>query len=246
MSARLALALALAVAGASAGAIADDEESKTPPSRTAMRLTLEQAGDPALEAQKRYFPEHYDALIARMVELQHGANPKRASQELTRASRRNWTRYNELVRQGDPADWRALVERRRDIFALIDQLDGAQRCLAYERRGPQALAADRESAYRDPVGAYIEAFLGAAARARAAPRGIREIQAEDLDSLYATLEATASPELMAALHPGDAVHPRFCEAMVAIMNAALTLEGEAGALVWRFLVTTGDLASPED
>ena len=243
----LRIALALALVAASPGAPAQEEEAQMPLSRAAVRLMLEQADDAALKAQERHFPEHYDALISQLVELKRRDNPKQAGLALARASQRNWARYNELVRQGDPAGWRALVMKRRDLFALIGRTDGAERCLSYEYQGMRALAAGDDPAYRKPVSAYIESFINAAARARSAPRQWRETQAEDLDLLYATLDAHgADPELRSALRPGDAVHPRFCEAMVAIMDAALTLEGESGALVWRFLVTSGDVMRPED
>ena len=245
MSLRIVLALALMAAGPSAPA--QEEETGMPLSRAAVRLMLEQADDAALKAQARHFPEHYDALITQLVELKRHNDPKQASLVLAQASHRNWARYNELVRQGDPAGWRALVVKRRDLFALIHQIDGAERCLAYEYQGVQALSADGNPAYRKPVSAYIESFINEAARARSAPQQWRETRAEDLDLLYATLEAhDTDPGLMNALRPGDTVHPRFCEAMVAIMNTALTLEGESGALVWRFLVTTGDPVKAED
>ena len=216
-----------------------------PLSRAAVRLMLEQADDAALKAQERHFPEHYDALITQLVELKRQDDPKQASLALAQASHRNWARYNELVRQGDPADWRALAIKRRDLFALIDKIDGAERCLAYEYQGVQALATDSNPAYREPVSTYIESFINAAARARSAPLQWRETRTGDLDLLYATLKAHDA-ELMGALRPGDTVHPRFCKAMVMIIDAALTLEGEPGALVWRFLVTTGDVVQSED
>lgn len=245
MNLRIALALALMVAGSSSPA--QEEETQMPLSRAAVRLMLDQADDAALKAQARHFPEHYDALISQLVELKRHDDPKQASLALAQASHRNWARYNELVRQGDPADWRTLVIKRRDLLALIDRIDGAERCLAYEYQGVQALAANDNPAYREPVSAYIESFINAAAQARGAPRQWRETRAEDLNLLYATLEAQdTDPELMSALRPGDTAHSRFCEAMVAIMDAALTLEGEAGALVWRFLVTTGDVVESED
>lgn len=239
MNFRAALALALMMAGA--GTPAQGEEAEFPLSRAAVRLMLEQADDAALKAQERHFPEHYDALVSQLVELKRADDPEPASLALARASRQNWARYNELVRQGDPADWRELVIKRRDLFALIGKTDGAERCLAYEYQGTQALTTSGNPAYRKPSSDYIGLFINAAARARNAPRQWRETQAADLDLLYATLEAQEhDPALLAALRPEDAVHPRFCEAVVAVMDAALTLEGEAGALVWRFLVTTGD------
>ncbi|MDE0153959.1 MAG: hypothetical protein OXN23_08955 [Gammaproteobacteria bacterium] len=239
----LMLALMLAVSGAPA----QEEDAEFPLSRAAVRLMLEQADDAALKAQERHFPEHYDALISQLVELKRSDDPEQASLTLARASRQNWTRYNELVRQGDPADWRELVIKRRELFALIGKTDGAERCLAYEYQGTQALTTSGNPAYRKPASAYIGLFISAAARARNAPRQWRETQTADLDLLYATLEAQEpDPALLAALRPEDAVHPRFCEAMVAVMDAALTLEGEPGALVWRFLVTTGSVEEPED
>ena len=244
MSIRIALILALMALGPSAPA---QEEAEMPLSRAAVRLMLEQADDAALKAQERHFPEHYDALITQLVELKRHDDPKQASLALAQTSHRNWARYNELVRQGDPADWRALVIKRRDLFALINRVNGAEQCLAYEYQGAQALAAVGNPAYREPVSTYIALFISAAARARSAPQQWRETRVEDLNLLYATLEAhDTDPELMSALRPGDTVHPRFCEAMVAIMDAALTLEGEPGALVRRFLVTTGDVVKPED
>ncbi len=245
MNFRVALALALMVAGS--GVPAQEEDAEFPLSHTAVRLMLEQADDAALKAQERHFPEHYDALVSQLVELKRGDDPEQASLALARASRQNWARYNELVRQGDPADWRTLVIKRRDLFALIGKTDGAEQCLAYEYQGTQALTTSGNPTYRKPASAYIGSFINAAARARSAPRKWRETQAADLDLLYATLEAQKpDPALLAALRPEDAVHPRFCEAMVAVMNAALTLEGEPGALVWRFLVTTGNVEKPED
>ena len=245
MSFRAALALVLMVAGS--GAPAQEEDAEFPLSRAAVRLMLEQADDDALKAQERHFPEHYDALVSQLVELKRGDDPERASLVLAQTSRQNWARYNELVRQGDPADWRELVIKRRDLFALISKTDGAERCLAYEYQGTQALTTSDNSAYRKPASAYIGRFINAAARARNAPRQWRETRASDLDLLYATLEAQEPDSaLLAALRPEDVVHPRFCEAMVAVMDAALTLEGESGALVWRFLVTTGSVGKPED
>lgn len=245
MNLRIALVLALTVAGS--GAPAQEEDAEFPLSHAAVRLMLEQADDAALKAQERHFPEHYDALISQLVELKRGDDPEQASLTLTRTSRQNWARYNELVRQGDPADWRELVIKRRDLFALIGEADGAERCLAYEYQGTQALTTSGNPAYRKPASAYIELFINAAARARSAPRQWRETRASDLDLLHATLEAQEpDPALLAALRPEDAAHPRFCEAMVAVMDAALTLEGEPGALVWRFLVTTGNVEKPED
>ncbi len=243
MSIRAALALALMVAGS--GAPAQEDGAEFPLSRTAVRLMLEQADDAALVAQAQHFPEHYDALITQLVELKRGDDPEQASLALAQASRQNWARYNDLVRQGDPADWRALVIQRRDLFALIGQAEGAEQCLAYEYQGTQALTTRGNPAYRKPASAYIGSFIQAAARARGAPRSWRETRAADLELLYATLEAQQpDPALLAALRPGDAVHPRFCDAMVAVLDAALTLEGEPGALVWRFLVTTGDVERP--
>lgn len=245
MNFRGALALALMVAGS--GVPAQEEDSEFPLSRTAVRLLLEQAGDVALKAQERHFPEHYDTMIAQLVELKRGDDPERASLALAQSARRNWARYNQLVRQGDPADWRELVIKRRDLFALIDQTDGAESCLAYEYQGTQALTTSGNPIYQKPASAYIERFISAAARARSAPRHWRETRASDLDLLYATFEAQEpDPALMDALRPEDAVHPRFCEAMIAVMDAALALEGEAGALVWRFLVTTGSVEKPEN
>lgn len=245
MSFRVALALALMAAVPPAPA--QEEEAGMPLSRAAVRLILEQADDPALKAQERHFPEHYDALITQLIELKRQDDPEQASLALARASRQNWARYNGLVRQGDPADWRELVTKRRDLFALIDKTDGAERCLAYEYQGTQALTTSGNPIYRKPASAYIGLFINAAARARNAPRQWRETQATDLDLLYATLRAQEpDPALLAALRPKDATHPRFCEAMVAVMDAALTLEGEPGALVWRFLVTTGDVVQSGD
>lgn len=243
MNFRAALALALMVAGS--GAPAQEEDAEFPLSRAAVRLMLEQADDAALKAQERHFPEHYDALVSQLVELKRNDNPERASLTLAQASRQNWARYNALVRQGDPADWRELVIKRRDLFALIGKTDGAERCLAYEYQGTQALTTSENPVYRKPTSAYIELFIKAAARARDAPRQWRETRSEDLDLLYATLEAQEfDSALLAALRPEDTVHPKFCEAMVAVMETALTLEGEPGALVWRFLVTTGNVEKP--
>lgn len=245
MNFRAALALALMVVGS--GAPAQEEDAELPLSHAAVRLMLEQADDTALKAQERHFPEHYDALVSQLVELKRADDPEQASLALAQASRQNWARYNELVRQGDPADWRELVIKRRDLFTLIGKTDGAERCLAYEYQGTQALTTSGNPTYRKPASTYIALFINAAARARSAPRQWRETQAADLDLLYATLEAQEpDPALLAALRPEDAVHPRFCEAMVAVMDAALTLEGEPGALVWRFLVTTGSVEKPED
>ena len=243
MNLRITLALALMMAGHSVPA--QDEEAGLPLSHAAARLMLEQADDVALKAQKHHFPEHYDTLIARLVELKRHGNPQQVSLALVQASRRNWARYNELVRQGDPADWHALLIKRRDLFSLIGKTDDAEQCLAYEYQGAQALTVDGSLTYREPVSAYIALFITAAARARDAPREWREIRSEDLELLYATLDAHGTdPELMNALRPSETVHPRFCEAMVATLDTALTLEGESGTLVWRFLVTTEEV-SPE-
>ena len=235
-------AFAVALLATSHGAPA--QESSFPLSHMAMRMMLEQANDPALRAQEQHFPEHYDSLIAQLIELKRQEDPKPASLALVQASRQNWARYNELVRQGDPADWRALLAKRRDLFALIRETDGAELCLAYEYQGTQALAASGNPAYHEPVSTYIELFIQAAARARLAPRQWRNLRAADLDLLRTTREAQATdPELTYALRPGSAAHPRFCEAMIATLDAAHTLDGESGALVWRFLVTTGDRVS---
>lgn len=232
-------ALILALAVACHGAPAQDEEAEYPFSRAAVRLMLDQANDTALQAQAQHFPEHYDALISQLVDLKRNEDPQQASLALAQASHQNWARYNELVRQGDPADWRELVLKRRDLFALIGNTDGPDQCLAYEYRGAQTLTDSGNPAYREPVSAYIALFIDSAARGRSTPRKWREARPEDLDLLYATLEAHGTdPELMSALRPGNTVHPRFCDAMVAVMDGALTLDGESGSLVWRFLVTT--------
>ena len=237
MAARiLAAAVLLAVGGA---APADDPKPEDfPKAHAAMRLQLQTSGDAALQAQERYFPEHYDALVSRLVAMQRQTELPEASLALARLSQAHWARYNALVRQGRPEDWRELVQARRGLFALIAEHDHADLCLAYEYQGTAALAAHPNPAYRAPVSAYVARFIAAAAQARASPKHWDDAGAADMALLHETMRAGgAEPDLIHALRPDGAAHARFCEAMIAALDAALTLEGPPGARLWRFLVT---------
>ncbi len=219
------------------------EEPETPldypKARAAMRLQLEQANDVALQAQKEYFPEHYDALVTRLIELQRDDYSPQASLALAQVSQSHWARYNALVREASAKDLRELTQARRDIFALLAAEDDAQLCLAYEYRGTQALTSALNPQYQDAAGTYIAHFIEVAARARAAPHQWMDANSEDLDLLYATMRALETPPaLMQALRPSAQAHPQFCEAMLAALDAASTLEGPPGARIWRFLVTS--------
>ena len=98
MNFRITLALALMMAGHSVPA--QDGKAGLPLSHAAARLMLEQADDAALKAQKRHFPEHYDALIAQLVELKRHGNPlQQVSLALVQASRR---KLGALQRTGAP------------------------------------------------------------------------------------------------------------------------------------------------
>ena len=239
------IALALILAGTAFGSVAQ-EETEYPMSRAAARLMMEQMGDAALEAQRQHFPKHHNALADLLARIKQGDNPHQTRQALMRTSQQNWLLYNALVRQGNPADWRDLVEMRRDLFALAEEHDGPDLCLAFEYRGTLALSTHANPAYRDPVSAYFARFIASAAHARAAPRAWRPLHGDDLDLLFAAMKKrTEGAALMDALRPDAAAHPRFCEAMIALMDTALSLQGEAGALVWRFLVTA-DEPGPDD
>lgn len=245
MAARiLAAAVLLAAAAAPAG---EPRTEDFPKAHAAMRLQLHEAGDAALQAQARHFPEHYDALVAHLVALRRQAEVPQASMALARLSQAHWQRYNALVRQGRPEDWRELVRARRELFALIAVHDRADLCLAYEYQGTMALATHANPAYRAPTGAYVARFIAAAAQARAAPQHWDDVGAADLALLHDTMRAGgAEPELLHALRPGGAVHTRFCEAMIAALDAALALEGMPAARLWRFLVTAPPAAAPAD
>lgn len=244
MAARILAAAVLLAAAASAG---EPRPEDFPKAHAAMRLQLHEAGDAALQAQARHFPEHYDALVAHLVALQRHDEVPEASLALARLSQTHWQRYNALVRQGRPEDWRGLVRARRELFALIAAHDRADLCLAYEYQGTMALAAHANPAYRAPTSAYVARFIAAAARARTAPQHWDEAGGADLALLHDTMRAGgAEPELLHALRPGAAVHARFCEAMIAALDAALTLEGLPAARLWRFLVTAPPAAAPAD
>ena len=230
-----AAALAAALLPGAPPAAADDE---FPRARAAVRLALAQAGDAALAAQERHFPEHYDAVVGLLVEYERSGRSAAARQALAAAAVRHWDRYNELVRRGDPADWRGLLERRRQLFALIARRDGAALCRAYELRGAPALAESGRAAYRAPVDAYVAAFIAAAARARAAPRTQAAADEADFARLRAALEARgAGPARLAALRPELEAAPEFCAAMIDVLDAALAMDPARAAALWRFLVT---------
>jgi len=223
----------------------ESSEEKFPQSRALVRTLLEQANDPALQAQKKYFPEHYDALVTQLVELQRQDNSREASELLVEVSNRNWARYNKLVRQGTPEDWKALVVMRRDLFASIAEQHGASLCMSYEYKGTQALTGPGRESYQPAVSAYIAKFLAAAAAARENPAQWDDVRKEDLELLYEAASASGTePELLRALRPHGEIHPRFCEAMVTMLNAALGLEGKPAMRIWRFLVTVPAESEP--
>ncbi len=235
MRSLIAAALMLATAGVLAEAPADNEY---PQSRALMRSILEQANDAALQAQKKYFPEHYDALTLQLTQWQRADGSREATEKLVNTSNQNWARYNELVRQGAPQDWRQLVRMRRDVFAVIAEREGAQLCMSYEYRGSQALTGGGREFYRPQISAYIAKFLEAAAAARDNPAQWEEAHAEDMGLLYDTARGSGTTEeLLQALRPTAETHPQFCDAMIAILDAALVLEGPPAQRVWRFLVT---------
>ena len=237
-----ALAALLLAAPAPAETPADED---FPRARAAVRLALAQAGDAALAAQERHFPEHYDAMVGLLVAYERSGRAAAAREALAAAALRHWERYNELVRRGDPADWRGLVERRRELFALIERRDGAALCRAYEMQGAPALAASGRAAYRAPVDAYIAAFIEAAARARAAPREQADADDDDFARLRAAMEARgAGPEWLAALRPELEAAPEFCAAMIDALDAALAMDPARAAALWRFLVTRPDRRQP--
>ena len=234
--ARLSRAAALAAALLAAPATADDGEF--PHARAAVRLALAQAGDAALAAQERHFPEHYDAVVGLLVEYERSGRSPAARQALAAAAARHWERYNELVRAGDPADWRGLLERRRELFALIARHDGPALCRAYELQGAPALSASGRAEYREPVDAYTAAFIAAAARARGAPRPQADAGDEDFARLRAAMAARgAGPARLAALRPELEPAPEFCAAMLDALDAALAMDPARAAALWRFLVT---------
>ena len=241
--ARLSRAAALAAALlAVPPAPADDS---FPHARAAVRLALAQAGDAALAAQERHFPEHYDAVVGLLVEYERSGRSPAARQALAAAAARHWERYNELVRAGDPADWRGLLERRRELFALIARHDGPALCRAYELQGAPALSAAGRAAYRAPVDAYTAAFIAAAARARAAPRAQAAPTDEDFARLRAAMAARgAGPARLAALLPELAPAPEFCAAMLDALDAALAMDPARAAALWRFLVTRPSQRQP--
>ena len=231
--------IAAALVLANAVALAEAPEgNEYPQSHALMRSILEQANDEALQAQKKYFPEHYDELTSQLTRLKREGDSREEIEKLVRASSQNWARYNELVRQGSPQDWRQLVLMRRDIFAAIAEREGAQLCMSYEYRGSQALTGEGREFYRPKTSAYIARFLKAAAAARDNPKQWEEVRPQDMDVLFDTARGGgAAEELLEALRPAAEVHPRFCDAMVAILDAALVLEGPPSERVWRFLVT---------
>lgn len=235
---RPAAALAALLLAAPAAAETPAGEDDFPRARAAVRLALAQAGDAALAAQERHFPEHYDAMVGLLVAYERGGRSDAAREALAAAALRHWERYNELVRRGDPADWRGLVERRRELFALIGRHDGAALCRAYEMQGAPALARSGRAEYRAPVDAYIAAFIEAAARARAAPREQADADDDDFARLRAAMEARgAGPERLAALRPELEAAPEFCAAMLDALDAALAMDPARAAALWRFLVT---------
>ncbi len=232
LSAAALAALLLAAPGAPAA------EDDFPRARAAVRLALAQAGDAALAAQERHFPEHYDAMVGLLVAYERGGRSEESRRALAAAALRHWERYNELVRRGDPADWRGLLERRRELFALIARRDGAALCRAYELEGAPALARSGRAEYRAPVDAYAAAFIEAAARARAAPRPQADADDGDFARLRAAMEARgAGPARLAALRPELEAAPEFCAAMLDALDAALAMDPARAAALWRFLVT---------
>ncbi len=233
------LAIAALVTIGGAAPAGDSKPEGFPKAHAAMRLQLQAAGDAALQAQERYFPEHYDALVSQLVALKHQAERPAASLALARLSQAHWARYNALVRQGRPEDWRELVLARRELFALIAKHGHADLCLAYEYQGTAALATHANPAYRAPVSTYVARFIAAAAQARTSPMHWDDAGAADMALLHETMRAGGvEPSLIHALRPDGTAHARFCEAMIAALNAALTLEGPPGRRLWRFLVTT--------
>ena len=219
---------------AAATGAADEAEAE-------LRRTLLESGDPALIAQREYFPEHYETVVRLLARIRGGdkLDAAKARETLGRYSARNWNLYTKRVRRAAPADWRRLLVLRRDLFELIDRTHGPYLCLRYERGGAQALIdADRDR-YHGPVGAYISTFIETAARAGPEPPG-EELEAgmADLSELYRTAqERSGDPHLLAALRPGPLLHSRYCAATVQVLTTALETEAPLGPRLWRYLVT---------
>lgn len=235
MRAAAGLLLPVWALAAAAGAADEAEEE--------LRRTLLESDDPALIAQRAYFPEHYETVVRLLARIRGGdkLDAAKARETLGRYSARNWNLYTKRVRRAAPADWKRLLEMRRDLFELIDRTHGPYLCLRYERGGAQTLIdADRDR-YHGPVGAYISTFIETAARAGPEPElPGEELEAgmADLNELYRTAqERSGDPHLLAALRPGPLLHSRYCAATVQVLTTALETEAPLGPRLWRYLVT---------
>ena len=233
MRAAAGLLLPVWALAAAAGA-ADEAEAE-------LRRILLESDDPALIAQREYFPEHYETVVRLLARIRGGDkfDAAKARETLGRYSARNWNLYTKRVRRAAPADWKRLLAMRRDLFELIDRAHGPYLCLRYERGGAQTLIdADRDR-YHGPVGAYISTFIETAARAGPEPPG-EELEAgmADLSELYRTAqERSGDPYLLAALRPGPLLHSRYCAATVQVLTTVLETEAPLGPRLWRYLVT---------
>ena len=218
------------------GAMAEE-----PQTRELLTQELEAGGDPALIAQKKHFPRHYETVVILLLQMRNAPDVVEAAaaqRRLGEASSRHWDQYSELVAQAQPADWHALLTIRRDLFDLINRGHGPYLCYQYEFGGAQVLISADRDRYYALISDYISTFIETAARARQAPQEADPVRTTDLESLYAQMvEISGDETMLSALRPGRLLHSKFCTATVLMMSTALTLEAPVGPRVWRYLVT---------
>ena len=231
-------AVLLAFSQAPAWAQEDAAQENT---RETVRQELEQSGDPALIAQRTYFPHHFEKVLTLLVRMrgEDHLDALEAQGQLQKFSARNWNQYSKWVRRADPEDWKLLLQIRSELFDLINRTHGPRLCYEYDHGGAQVLVQADPDRYHEPVGSYISTFMEVAARGRerSEPQE-NETRYSDLSLLYETAaEDSGDPSFAAILRPGPLLHSQFCAAMVQVMKTALSLEPPEGPRVWRYLIT---------
>ena len=213
-------------------------ESELPHSRATIERILVATGGAVLDAQRKLFPEHYREIVDLLLEHERAEPSEEARLAGLTLMHGHWEHYNALVRRGFALEWRALLLRRRELFALLESHGDPRLCRDYEYHGISALTTSGREEYRQAAEAYLAAFLEAAAAARDAPQEHRPETQQDFEPLvHAMAEAGLDPQPLSARLTAGQVDPGFCRAMIQVLDQVLDQPEETAALLWRFLVT---------
>ncbi len=184
---------------------------------------------PIFGTLKAKFPDDYKGLLDELMAL---VAAEKSPQELSNSAATMTAgirkKYAPRVVAAPDAELRQIIKLSRDFHKTILDNEGHQNCNQLGIRGIGGIAA-LATKYKDAIARQGVAYFDAVAMALKTPVTRDKPTPNDWSILTRTMLSNgATQDDITALGGQNAEDPRFCTALIAFMDALLTLEGEPG------------------